>query len=100
LKAIEERAYELGSAKHANLIVDIIRQGYKYMERLKKNNTYPLSVSAERVFQAIEAIKYAKSVGASAIAHGSTGAGNDQIRFDLIFQLSLPKSKSLLPLET
>jgi argininosuccinate synthase len=66
------------------------------MERLKKNNTYPLSVSAERVFQAIEAIKYAKSVGASAIAHGSTGAGNDQIRFDLIFQLSLPKSKSLL----
>jgi argininosuccinate synthase len=83
LKAIEERAYE--RTKHANLtIVD------RYYDRLLilnlwkrlKKNTYPLSVSAERVFQAIEAIKYAKSVGATAIAR--VGAGNDQIRFDLI----------------
>jgi argininosuccinate synthase len=85
LKAIEERAYELGSAKHANLtIVDkyydkaIILNLWK---RLKKN-TYPLSVSAERVFQAIEAIKYAKSVGASAIAHGVQG--QEMTKFVLI----------------
>jgi argininosuccinate synthase len=62
-----------------------------------KNNTYPLSVSAERVFQAIEAIKYAKS-GASAIAHGSTGAGNDQIRFDLIFQTIAPEIEIITPI--
>ena len=85
LTAIESRAYELGSAQHANLtIVDkYYDKAIKYLifGNVLKNNTYPLSVSAERVFQAIEAIKYAKKVGATAIAHGSTGAGNDQIRF-------------------
>src|SRR5690606_28385544 len=52
-----------------------------------KNNTYPLSVSAERIVQAIEIVNYAKQNGASYIAHGSTGAGNDQVRFDMIFQI-------------
>ena len=59
---------------------------YLIFGNVLRNNTYPLSVSAERVVQAIALINYANSIGAEAIAHGSTGAGNDQIRFDLIFQ--------------
>jgi argininosuccinate synthase len=102
LAAIEERAYELGSAQHANLtIVDkYYDKAIKYLiyGNVLKNNTYPLSVSAERIFQAIEAIKYAKSVGAEAIAHGSTGAGNDQIRFDLIFQTIAPEIEIITPI--
>ncbi|MES2544233.1 MAG: argininosuccinate synthase domain-containing protein [Bacteroidota bacterium] len=102
LSAIEERAYELGSTQHTNL--DIIDKYYekaiKYLVfgNVLKNNTYPLSVSAERVFQAIEVIKYAKNVGADAIAHGSTGAGNDQIRFDLIFQTIAPEIEIITPI--
>lgn len=63
-----------------------------------KNNTYPLSVSAERIVQAIEIIQYAKSIDASAIAHGSTGAGNDQVRFDLIFQVMAPEIEIITPI--
>jgi argininosuccinate synthase len=102
LNAIEKRAYELGSANHINL--DIIENFYEkaikflVFGNVLKNNTYPLSVSAERVFQAIEAVKYAKKVGASAIAHGSTGAGNDQIRFDLIFQTIAPEMEIITPI--
>jgi argininosuccinate synthase len=102
LNAIEKRAYELGSVKHTNLtIIDkYYDKAIKYLifGNVLKNNTYPLSVSAERVFQAIEAIKYAKSVGAEAIAHGSTGAGNDQIRFDLIFQTIAPEIEIITPI--
>ena len=102
LMAIEERAYDLGSAQHTNLnIVDkYYEKAIKYLiyGNVLKNNTYPLSVSAERVFQAMEAIKYAKKVGANAIAHGSTGAGNDQIRFDLIFQTIAPEIEIITPI--
>jgi len=102
LKSIEKRAYELGSANHINL--DIIDKYYdkaiKYLVygNVLKNNTYPLSVSAERVFQALETVRYAKSVGADAIAHGSTGAGNDQIRFDLVFQTIAPEMTIITPI--
>lgn len=102
LSDIEKRAYELGSVQHTNL--DIIETYYqkaiKYLVfgNVLKNNTYPLSVSAERVFQALESIKYAKKTGASAIAHGSTGAGNDQIRFDLIFQTIAPEIDIITPI--
>lgn len=102
LSDIEKRAYELGSVQHTNL--DIIETYYqkaiKYLVfgNVLKNNTYPLSVSAERVFQALESIKYAKKTGASAIAHGSTGAGNDQIRFDLIFQTIAPEIEIITPI--
>ncbi|MBA9074098.1 argininosuccinate synthase [Flavobacterium gossypii] len=102
LDAIEKRAYELGSTQHINL--DIIDHYYEkaikflVFGNVLKNNTYPLSVSAERVFQAIEAVKYAKKIGASAIAHGSTGAGNDQIRFDLIFQTIAPEMEIITPI--
>ncbi len=63
-----------------------------------KNNTYPLSVSAERIIQAIEIIEYAKSIGAKYIAHGSTGAGNDQVRFDMIFQTLAPEIEIITPI--
>ena len=102
LAAIEKRAYELGSAHHINL--DIIDKYYdkaiKYLVygNVLKNNTYPLSVSAERVFQALETVRYAKSIGADAIAHGSTGAGNDQIRFDLVFQTIAPEMQIITPI--
>jgi argininosuccinate synthase len=102
LAAIEKRAYELGSANHINL--DIIDKYYekaiKYLVygNVLKNNSYPLSVSAERVFQALETVRYAKSVGADAIAHGSTGAGNDQIRFDLVFQTIAPEMQIITPI--
>jgi len=102
LTAIEKRAYELGSANHLNL--DIIDKYYdlaiKYLVygNVLKNNTYPLSVSAERVFQALETVRYAKKVGAEAISHGSTGAGNDQIRFDLVFQTIAPEMEIITPI--
>ncbi|MDR1876476.1 MAG: argininosuccinate synthase [Flavobacteriaceae bacterium] len=102
LASIEKRAYELGSKEHVNLdIIDLYyEKAVKYLifGNVLKNNTYPLSVSAERVFQAIEAIKYAKKAGAEAIAHGSTGAGNDQIRFDLIFQTIAPQIEIITPI--
>ncbi|PZR23558.1 MAG: argininosuccinate synthase [Flavobacterium psychrophilum] len=99
---IEERAYQLGSAQHTNL--DIIDNYYekaiKYLVfgNVLKNNTYPLSVSAERVFQALETVRHAKKLGADAIAHGSTGAGNDQIRFDLVFQTIAPEMQIITPI--
>lgn len=102
LEHIEKRAYELGSAQHTNL--DIIDKYYdkaiKYLVfgNVLKNNTYPLSVSAERVFQALETVKHAKKLGADAIAHGSTGAGNDQIRFDLVFQTIAPEMQIITPI--
>ena len=102
LSAIEKRALELGSSNHINLdIVDnYYEKAIKYLVygNVLKNNTYPLSVSAERVFQAIEAVKYAKKIGATAISHGSTGAGNDQIRFDLIFQTIAPEIEIITPI--
>jgi len=63
-----------------------------------RNNTYPLSVSAERVFQALAIVEYAKSIDAEYIAHGSTGAGNDQVRFDLIFSILAPEIKIITPI--
>ncbi len=102
LADIEKRAYELGSKQHINLdIIDLYyEKAVKYLifGNVLKNTTYPLSVSAERVFQAIETVKYAKKIGADAIAHGSTGAGNDQIRFDLIFQTIAPQIEIITPI--
>ena len=63
-----------------------------------KNNTYPLSVSSERAFQAIASVEYAKKIGAKSIAHGSTGAGNDQVRFDSIFQILMPEVIVITPI--
>jgi argininosuccinate synthase len=101
LKSIEERAYQLGVVKHVNL--DITREYYeksiKYMVfgNVLRNGTYPVSVSSERVFQAIAVINYAKEIGADFVAHGSTGAGNDQVRFDLTFDVLAPEIGIITP---
>lgn len=102
LTQTEKRAYELGSTSHVNktILNEFYQKAIKYLifGNVLKNNTYPLSVSAERIFQAIEVINYAKKVGAKYIAHGSTGAGNDQIRFDVIFQTLAPEIEIITPI--
>lgn len=101
LVSIEERALRLGATAHASL--DITQEYYeksiKYMifGNILRNGTYPISVSSERIFQAIAIINYAKSVGAKYVAHGSTGAGNDQVRFDLTFQILAPEIEIITP---
>ncbi|MFQ9315017.1 argininosuccinate synthase [Dysgonomonas mossii] len=101
LKVIEQKAYKLGAAKHVSL--DITQEYYeksiKYMifGNVLRNGTYPISVSSERIFQAIAIINYAKEIGADAVAHGSTGAGNDQVRFDLTFDVLAPSIEIITP---
>ncbi|MBR6804768.1 MAG: argininosuccinate synthase [Paludibacteraceae bacterium] len=101
LKVIEEKAKKLGVASHASLDVtkDYYNKSIKYMVfgNVLRNGTYPISVSSERIFQAIAIIEYAKKIGADAVAHGSTGAGNDQIRFDLTFQILAPEIEIITP---
>lgn len=94
LKTNEENAIKLGAVKYVTL--DVTQEYYakslKYMifGNVLRNNCYPISVSSERIFQAIAIARYAKEIGADAIAHGSTGAGNDQIRFDMTFLVMAP----------
>ena len=94
LKANEENAYKLGAKEYVTL--DVTKEYYekslRYMiyGNVLRNNCYPISVSSERIFQAIAIARYAKEIGAEAIAHGSTGAGNDQIRFDMTFMVMAP----------
>ena len=99
---IEQRAFALGVSSHKTL-----NEVKKYYEKcirylvygnILKNNTYPLSVSAERVFQAMAIVSYAKEIGAQYIAHGSTGAGNDQVRFDMIFDILAPDIGVITPI--
>ncbi|MEY3854658.1 MAG: Argininosuccinate synthase [Bacteroidota bacterium] len=102
LKAIEAKAYSLGVESHVTLDVveDYYQDCIKYLVygNVLKNNTYPLSVSAERVFQATAVAKYAQKLGAKAIAHGSTGAGNDQVRFDVVFRILVPECEVITPI--
>lgn len=99
---LETKALQLGVASYTNIdaVASYYQKVVKYLifGNVLKNNTYPLSVSAERIVQAIELIHYAKSVGAQYIAHGSTGAGNDQVRFDLIFQTLAPEIQIITPI--
>lgn len=101
LARIAERSKALGAVSHANL--DITKEYYdksiRYMiaGNVLRNGTYPISVSSERIFQAIAIIEYAKQIGADAVAHGSTGAGNDQVRFDLTFQILAPEIEIITP---
>ena len=94
LKKNEENAYRLGAVKYATLDVtqEYYEKSLRYMiyGNVLRNNCYPISVSSERIFQAIAIARYAREVGADAIAHGSTGAGNDQIRFDMTFLVMVP----------
>ncbi|WP_341837694.1 argininosuccinate synthase domain-containing protein [Chitinophaga pollutisoli] len=102
LQEIEKRAYSLGVKSHKT--VDAVRSYYDKVIRylvfgnVLKNNTYPLSVSAERMSQALAIAEYVKEVGADAVAHGSTGAGNDQVRFDMIFHIMIPGVEIITPI--
>lgn len=95
LKTNEENAYKLGATKYVTL--DVTQEYYdkslRYMVygNVLRNNTYPISVSSERIFQGMAIARYAKEIGAQAIAHGSTGAGNDQVRFDMTFLVMCPE---------
>jgi argininosuccinate synthase len=101
LAVIEKKAYSLGVKSHKTIDVtnDYYNKGIRYMVygNVLRNNTYPISVSSERIFQAFAVIEYAKSIGATYVAHGSTGAGNDQIRFDLAFEVLAPEIKIITP---
>lgn len=94
LKTNEENAYKLGAVKYVTLDVtqEYYEKSLKYMVfgNVLRNGTYPISVSSERIFQALAIARYANEIGADAIAHGSTGAGNDQIRFDMTFLVLAP----------
>ena len=102
LKDIEQHAYKLGVKNHTS--VDAIESYYESIIRylifgnILKNNTYPLSVSAERLSQALHIAEYAKDNNADAVAHGSTGAGNDQVRFDMIFHVMIPGIEIITPI--
>ncbi len=100
-KAIEERALRLGAASHKNVnaVETYYSKGIKYLifGNILKNATYPLSVSSERVFQALEVLNHVKALKADAVAHGSTGAGNDQVRFDIVFEILAPEVEIIAP---
>ena len=95
LRTNEENAYKLGATKYVTL--DVTQEYYakslKYMiwGNVLRNGTYPISVSSERIFQGMAIARYANEIGADAIAHGSTGAGNDQVRFDMTFLVMCPQ---------
>ena len=102
LQQIEAHAYKLGVKSHTT--VDAVKPYYeriiKYLVygNVLKNNTYPLSVSAERLMQALHIAEHAKKLNATAVAHGSTGAGNDQVRFDMIFHIMIPGVEIITPI--
>ena len=94
---LETKALKLGAKKHITVdaVDEYYNKGIKYLVfgNILKNNTYPLSVSSERIFQAMEVLKVVKQLGADNVAHGSTGAGNDQVRFDIVFEILAPEVK-------
>lgn len=102
IKNIEKKAFELGvfAVISLNAVQSFYKKVIKYLVfgNVLKNNTYPLSVSAERIIHALEIVNYAKKIGANYIAHGSTGAGNDQVRFDMIFQILAPEIEIITPI--
>lgn len=101
-REIEEKAYSLGVKQHLTLELEdeFYQRAIRYLVfgNVLKNNTYPLSVSAERIFQAKAVASVANDLDAAYVAHGSTGAGNDQVRFDLIFQILAPQAEILTPI--
>ena len=102
LKNIEAHAYNLGVKTHTT--IDAVTSYYdsiiKYLiyGNVLKNNTYPLSVSAERLSQALHIAEHAKKMNATAVVHGSTGAGNDQVRFDMVFHIMIPGVTIITPI--
>src|SRR5215218_7806613 len=102
LQKVEAHAYNLGVKSHttvdaANGYYDRIIK-YLVFGNVLKNNTYPLSVSAERLVQALHIAEHTKALHANAVAHGSTGAGNDQVRFDMVFHIMIPHVEIITPI--
>ena len=99
---IENRARSLGVATHIS--IDVSETYYQKCIRylvygnMMRNYHYPMSVSSERIFQAMAVVEYAQEQGINIVAHGSTGAGNDQVRFDMIFQILAPEIEVLAPI--
>ncbi len=102
LQKIENHAYTLGVKTHTtvNAVESYYNSIIKYLiyGNVLKNNTYPLSVSAERLSQALHIAEHAKKLNAKAVVHGSTGAGNDQVRFDMIFNIMIPGVEIITPI--
>jgi argininosuccinate synthase len=102
LQQVEQHAYRLGVKSHTtvNAVESYYERIIKYLiyGNVLKNNTYPLSVSAERLSQALFIAEHVKKVGAKIVAHGSTGAGNDQVRFDMVFNIMIPGVEILTPI--
>lgn len=102
ITSIQQKALDLGATSYTSIdaVSNFYEKVVKYLifGNVLKNNTYPLSVSAERIVQAIEIVNHAKKIGADYIAHGSTGAGNDQVRFDMIFQIIAPEIEIITPI--
>lgn len=102
LDKIEDHAYKLGVKTHTtvNAIKSYYERIVKYLVfgNCLKNNTYPLSVSAERLSQALHIAEHVRALNADAVAHGSTGAGNDQVRFDMIFHITIPGVEIITPI--
>ncbi len=102
LVTIEQHAYNLGVKTHTT--INAVKSYYESIIKfliygnVLKNNTYPLSVSAERLSQALHIAEHAKALNADAVAHGSTGAGNDQVRFDMIFHIMIPGTEIITPI--
>lgn len=102
LEELEKHAYRLGVKSHT--AINAVKSYYDRIIRyliygnVLKNNTYPLSVSAERLSQAISIAEHVKKLGATAVAHGSTGAGNDQVRFDMVFNIMIPGVQIITPI--
>ena len=101
-KEIEKRAYDLGVERHENIDVSepYYQQCIRFMVygNMMRNRNYPMSVSSERTFQAMAVAEYARKEGIGILAHGSTGAGNDQVRFEMIFQVLVPDMEVLAPI--
>jgi argininosuccinate synthase len=99
---IRERALSLGAATHTTIdaVEEYYTKGIRYLiyGNILKNAVYPLSVSSERVFQALAVLRHAQHIGATHVAHGSTGAGNDQVRFDLVFEVMAPQIAIIAPI--
>tara|TARA_B100000963_G_scaffold166872_1_gene144869 strand:- start:20576 stop:21766 length:1191 start_codon:yes stop_codon:yes gene_type:complete len=102
MEEMKTKALQMGAHTYQsiNALDSFYEKVVKYLVfgNVLKNNTYPLSVSAERIVQAMEIVAYANKISANAIAHGSTGAGNDQVRFDLIFQVMAPDIEIITPI--
>ncbi len=102
IRELSQKAVDLGAVSHKT--IDVRQEYYtrciRYMifGNVLKNNTYPLSVSSERAFQAMTVARYAREIGADAVAHGSTGAGNDQVRFDYFIHVMAPEMTLVAPI--